>query len=96
MLLSFLYTLRAVASSSKANAVASKGTAPRCRDVLTRFECQDLDDIPHLVDQQSGALLCLVVELGHATRAGWAPTLRWISLLLALATGAALVMAVWK
>ncbi len=88
---------RVAVHSPEANAPDTrKRTASARRDFLARFERQDSDDIFDPADQGNGALRCLIVELGHAARTGWAPTIRWIALLLAVAMGVALVMAVWK
>jgi hypothetical protein len=70
--------------------------APPCPDFLAQLERQAPDDIFRAADQRNGALYRLVVELGHAARAGWAPTIRWIALLLAVATAAAVLIAAWK
>ena len=85
-----------VAHSSGANAPEGRKRTPTHPDFLAWCERQAPDDIPDPAAGGDGALRCLIVELGHAARAGWAPTLRWISLLLAVATAMALGMAVWK
>jgi hypothetical protein len=98
MLLPFQFTLRAhaAAQSPGANALdRRKDTAPARPDVLARFERQDPEDILDRADHGNGALRCLIMELGDAARAGWAPTIRWIAPLLTAAIGVALVMAVW-
>jgi hypothetical protein len=73
-----------------------KRIAPTCPDCMAQFGHQNPSDIHDPADWGKSALRCLFAELGQAARAGWAPTIRWIALLLSVAIGVALVMAVWK
>jgi hypothetical protein len=99
MLFPFQRALRArvAAHSLRVNAPdRRKRATPACPDLLARAARQDPNDIFDPADRGNGALRCLITELGHAAQAGWAPTIRWIALLLTVAMGAALFMAVWK